>query len=194
MRAIGNAIALALLAGCAGSGTLVAVLPPEEGQSVGGVRVIDEEGAVIETFDQPNTQAVARRGTVRKGEAQGTVAIAADLEVVLPARPTLFILYFNQGSDRLTADSEVLTALFDEVMRRPGAEVEVVGHTDTMGDMVANDELSIRRAEAVVDLFVQRGFDRSAMRATGRGERVLRVPTGDEVANLLNSRVEVYVR
>jgi outer membrane protein OmpA-like peptidoglycan-associated protein len=38
------------------------------------------------------------------------------------------------------------------------------------------------------------GFDRSQMSAVGRGERELKVSTGDNVDNAANRRVEVIVR
>ena len=81
-----------------------------------------------------------------------------------------------------------------EIARRPGADVEVTGHTDTVGDDADNDSLSLKRAEEVLALLVSAGLDRSLMTAVGRGERELRERTADAVSNATNRRVEVIVR
>ncbi len=47
--------------------------------------------------------------------------------------------------------------------------VEIEGHTDENGAEVANVNLSLKRAEAVVDALVKAGVDRSRLRAQGYG-------------------------
>jgi outer membrane protein OmpA-like peptidoglycan-associated protein len=81
-----------------------------------------------------------------------------------------------------------------EVARRPGAEVQVTGHTDTVGSDADNDVLSRKRAAEVLNLLAGMGFDQSMMTAVGRGERELRVPTADNVDSPPNRRVELIVR
>lgn len=92
------------------------------------------------------------------------------------------------------ASVPVLVALRAEIARRPGAEVQVTGHTDTVGSDADNDVLSLRRAREILNLLASKGFDRSIMTAVGRGERELKVPTADNVSNPANRRVEVIVR
>ena len=95
----------------------------------------------------------------------------------------------------MTADSTpVLEELRAEIAKRPGAEVQVTGHTDTLGSDVDNDELSQKRAEEILNALAAKGFDRSIMSAVGRGERELREATADNVSNAANRRVEVIVR
>ena len=88
----------------------------------------------------------------------------------------------------------VLAALRSEISARSGAEVEVTGHTDTIGAEDYNDRLSFRRAEEVLAWLTGQGIDRSVMSAVGRGERQLVEPTADNVGNAANRRVEVTVR
>ena len=57
-----------------------------------------------------------------------------------------------------------------EVAKRPGVEVQVTGHTDTVGDERDNDELSLKRAEEVLSFLADQGFSRKVMSAVGRGE------------------------
>ena len=70
----------------------------------------------------------------------------------------------------------------------------MTGHTDTLGSDDDNDRLSLQRAREIVEFLVSQGFPRELLSAVGRGERDLKVPTGDGVANAQNRRVEVIVR
>ncbi len=70
----------------------------------------------------------------------------------------------------------------------------VIGHTDTVGKAEANDELSLRRARAVGNLLVSKGFPADLITPIGRGERELAVATADEVAEPRNRRVEILIR
>ena len=81
-----------------------------------------------------------------------------------------------------------------EVAKRPGADVQVTGHTDTVGSEGDNDLLSRKRAEEVLGFLASKGFPRTMMSAVGRGERELKVPTADNVSSAINRRVEVIVR
>src|SRR4030095_11346360 len=76
----------------------------------------------------------------------------------LPPRPVSFILYFLEGTDELTADSkQIVRQVFDEIARRPAPDVLVIGHTDRVGSVQANDRLSLRRAERMRDELVKLG-------------------------------------
>lgn len=69
----------------------------------------------------------------------------------------------------------------------------VVGHTDRSGSNAYNDDLSMRRAEAVADLMVSLGIERSQMSISAEGETNPRVPTEDGIRSPENRRVEVTV-
>ena len=84
--------------------------------------------------------------------------------------------------------------LFAEVARRKAVEVQVIGHTDTVGTTEYNDRLSHERATAVRDMLIQRGLHTNFIRVIGRGERDLLVPTDDDTPHPKNRRVEIIVR
>ena len=73
-------------------------------------------------------------------------------------------------------------------------EIIVTGHTDSVGTVESNDQLSLQRASALRDLLVQRGFDRARVDAVGRGERQPVVPTSDSTAEPRNRRAEITIR
>ncbi|HQX60985.1 MAG TPA: OmpA family protein, partial [Burkholderiaceae bacterium] len=73
-------------------------------------------------------------------------------------------------------------------------EVTVIGHTDRVGSVADNDQLSVQRAETVRDKLVQAGIAASMITIAGRGEREPAVPTADGVASAENRRVEINIR
>ena len=113
----------------------------------------------------------------------------------LPGPGTVYTLYFAPGATTLTpaSDTTVQTLLTD-IAQRAACEVEITGHTDTVGDLEANDRLALARAETVRALLVQAGMAAPFVRVVGRGERAPAVPTPDETAEPANRRVMVTVR
>lgn len=193
-RTIPALASLVLLAGCPRQALFV-VLPNAEGNGVGAITV--EEGKTVTTLDQPYATAESRAGSSAPvEESRGDInvifrrAIAAQ-----PILPHHFRLYFTPGSDELTPESKLAyRAAFDDTKQRPVYEIEVVGFTDTVGDLPSNQALSLRRAAAIRDALVRDGLDRKAIAIAGRGERDLLVPTPDQTPEPRNRRVEITVR
>jgi outer membrane protein OmpA-like peptidoglycan-associated protein len=127
-------------------------------------------------------------------EAEVRQAFGAAL-AARPSPPASFLLYFVEGKDELTAESQrVLPQVLAEIARRPDPEIAVIGHTDRMGTAALNDTLSLRRAERVRAELAKLGIAASRIEVAGRGEREPLVPTEDEVAEPRNRRVEISVR
>jgi outer membrane protein OmpA-like peptidoglycan-associated protein len=113
----------------------------------------------------------------------------------LPARPISFLLYFITGTDILTEESKLEFArMLEELRRRPAPDILVIGHTDTVGALEANDRLSLQRAERLKADFEAQGIPALRVTAAGRGEREPIVPTADGIDEPRNRRVEVSVR
>jgi len=195
MRRWTIAAAMLLLQGCA-TPSLV-LLPDDEGHQ-GAVAVLETGGKPSQAvIDQGNSRTTLGSASPvakplgRKGLKRGETALLGGLPP--PARS--FLLYFDQGTTTLTPQSQsVLAQIRAEIAARSGPEVEVTGHTDTVGSEADNDRLSMSRAEEVLGWLASQGFDRSLMSAVGRGERQLMTPTLDNVASAANRRVEVIVR
>jgi outer membrane protein OmpA-like peptidoglycan-associated protein len=195
MRTVQLAAACLLLAGCATSSLVL--LPDEEGHQ-GSVAVLEADGkpteAVISQGNSRTKLGDANAASKPLGE-KGLKPEEAALLTTLPPPAKSFTLYFDQGTVTPTAESQsVLTALRAEIASRSGPQVEVTGHTDTVGSEDDNDRLSEQRAEEVLNWLAGQGFDRSLMAATGRGERDLKEPTVDNFSSATNRRVEVIVR
>ncbi|HEY4070614.1 MAG TPA: OmpA family protein [Sphingomicrobium sp.] len=173
------------------------VLLPDEDGGHGKVSIVKADRSGKETIvDQPNTRATLDGSpSIRPLGAKGLKPSEALLVGGLPPAPKSFTLYFLEGTTDMTAESvPVLDELRAEIASRPGAEVQVTGHTDTVGSDADNDSLSLKRAQEILNLLASKGFDRSIMTAVGRGERELKVPTADNVSSPINRRVNVIVR
>jgi outer membrane protein OmpA-like peptidoglycan-associated protein len=64
----------------------------------------------------------------------------------------------------------------------------VAGHTDTVGSLADNRELSNRRARSIANYFASHGVQGIPIMARGFGEELLAVETGDNVAEARNRR------
>jgi outer membrane protein OmpA-like peptidoglycan-associated protein len=189
-----------LLAGCAAS-TGVSLLPGEvndQGQQAetGAVVVLDPgNDQDIRVIDQANSQSGVKGNQVSVKSVTPEILNKqyGDLLTTLPRKPALFRLYFKQGSTDLV-DPSVIDAVLTEIKSREGADIQIVGHTDTTGDGPLNDTVSAKRAESIKALLAERGVDVGIARTSGRGERELRVQTEDNVDNAENRRVEITVR
>ena len=91
----------------------------------------------------------------------------------------------------LKATLDRISAALNET---PGTEILVIGHTDAAGSELHNMQLSIRRAEAVVEYLRGRGIALTRLQADGRGETEPFADNGIEVGRAKNRRVEIIVR
>jgi outer membrane protein OmpA-like peptidoglycan-associated protein len=70
-------------------------------------------------------------------------------------------------------------------------QIEVTGHTDTVGSDAYNMRLSRRRAEAVAAELEKDGVPSGEIAIFAKGKRDLLVPTGDGVKEPQNRRVQI---
>jgi outer membrane protein OmpA-like peptidoglycan-associated protein len=151
----------------------------------------------VSLIDAANSEAKISRNHVTTHVITGDIANSryGSLLAGLPEAPKPFTLYFKPNSLDLVDESQAqLPGLLEEVKRRAGVDVEIVGHTDTTGGEELNDGLSQKRAAEVATLFQKLGLDATIIRAVGRGERELKELTPDETPSEVNRRVEVIVR
>lgn len=113
----------------------------------------------------------------------------------LPMRPKTFIVYFESGEGRLTAESEARMAeILAALKSLPAPELVITGHTDSVGSISANDQISEKRAEIIRNRLIEQGVPAKRMEAIGRGKRQLLIPTADGVPEAQNRRVEIRLK
>ena len=199
IKIIGRAAVLCLLllltASCSSTKELI-VLLPDENDVPGSVAIRQDDGVTV--LDTPmtaarvDTQGRAEKEAITKAEVEKTFGETLD---TLPPQPISFTLYFEEGSTVILQDSKnTLLELFAEVAKRQAVEVQVTGHTDTLGKESDNDRLSEERAQAIKEVLIGQGLKSNFIRAVGRGSRELLIPTPPNVREPRNRRVEVIVR
>jgi len=197
--ALSAALLLALLAlqGCQTPRERVILLPKADGSPSGVVTVQSKSGALLR-LDQSYAQVDAGAAGELKPSQSNAETVQKEYGALLamqPSKPHSFIVNFRSNSNELTAETAPVVAQVRQALSAlDGGELVVIGHTDRVGTMEANDKLSLVRAETVRDLLVRQGIPREKISVAGRGEREPLVPTADQVAEARNRRVEIKLR
>jgi outer membrane protein OmpA-like peptidoglycan-associated protein len=175
---------------------VIVLLPDDQGKtgaivvsSAGGERRLDRPGQTV------TVEAGSPPGVPTVSSGQEVLAIAGPALAALPKPPARFILYFKHDSVELTEESKALLQKVSETIRdRAPVDVSVVGHTDTVGKKEYNCALSLKRARAVASILRGKGLNPSVLDVTSHGKNNPLVPTGDQVPEPRNRRVEITVR
>lgn len=91
---------------------------------------------------------------------------------------------WNLGSATLTPQAKRLidTRLMPVLAQNPGVKLEIASHTDSRGSDTSNQDLSERRAQAVVRYLETKGVNNSLLVANGFGEKRLKNRCSDGVS------------
>lgn len=184
------------LVGCT-SKELVVLLPSEDGRT-GKLTVSQLVGDGQVVLDGPlasvqiDAAGVATAVDLTSASLRDQFGFIPD---VMPRAPASYVVYFQSGSLDLTVSSQkALQAALEDVSNRSAPELEVIGHTDSVGAAEDNDALSSERAGVVAAMLRANAVDSSVIGVAGRGERDLLVKTGDDVDEVRNRRVQIVVR
>lgn len=190
-------IAALILGGCATapSQDLVVLLPDKDGK-VGTLVVQNQKGSAVLNTAYATARTApdgsVARGTASQGEIKEVFGGALSAQ---PPRPISFTLYFESGSDEITAQSkQEVKRILAEMARREAPDITVIGHTDLVGSDPSNDALSLQRAGRVKSMLVGMGVPAERILIAGRGRREPLIPTADGVIEPRNRRVEISVR
>ncbi len=187
---------LLVLSACTASRDVIVLLPDDKGET-GSIVVSGTEGEQVlskprETVSVVSGAAPGEPVVMPPEEVRSLVGPALD---ALPQPPLQFILYFKHDTAELTRQSQAdLKRVLRTIRERKPVDMSVVGHTDTLGSKNYNYRLSLERAEAVAALLIRDGTDPSIIDITSHGKDNPLIPTGDQVSEPRNRRVEVTVR
>lgn len=87
-----------------------------------------------------------------------------------------------------------LASLAQNLDQYPNSTVDVIGHTDSVGDASYNQNLSSRRAASVETVLLNNGVTGNRIRAYGRGETEPVASNDSASGRGANRRVEVVIR
>ena len=99
---------------------------------------------------------------------------------------------FETGSAKLTEDSKYQLDDFAEFMNKnANLKVECDGHTDNVGDAVANLKLSGERAKSVANYLISKGITSNRLSSKGFGSTKPVDPADSDEARAKNRRTEI---
>lgn len=189
-------IATVLLSACSGSTGSYETQPYVTNGGDTVVRVDDRQGRCIRTPDWTEETATRECDPELFPDPQPAAAAAAaepSYQAVTLSANALFDFDSAQVKDAGMAE---LRALGDQI-RAKGAsvvDIDIIGHTDSMGPEGYNQGLSERRAMAIRDYLVdQRDVDAAIIDVSGMGEGSPVADNGTAAGRAQNRRVEVRV-
>ena len=163
---------------------------------------VDKVGTVIGLNDKNE---IPKKIRVISKEKINT--LYSDLFKALPEKPKSYILYFKQNSTKLTKESEkVFKKALKTIEERSPCIVDIIGHTDTIGSHKINKKISLERAEHIKIMIlkteikyikpeIQNVEAQSISLVTkGYGEEDLLVKTQNNVAEVKNRNVEIFIK
>jgi OmpA-OmpF porin, OOP family len=102
---------------------------------------------------------------------------------------------FESGRANIEPDSAgLLDRLIETALRCPTTAIEIAGHTDSAGEDAANQALSEKRAQAVVDYLVKAGLPAARFTAVGYGSTQPVADNESDEGKAQNRRIEFQVR
>jgi outer membrane protein OmpA-like peptidoglycan-associated protein len=102
---------------------------------------------------------------------------------------------FETNKATLTRDSEsVLEVAYNSLVANPDVQVEISGHTDSVGSDEYNQALSLRRAQTVRNWLEKRGVAGNRMKTVGKGEKEPVASNDTNEGRTENRRIEFYVQ
>jgi outer membrane protein OmpA-like peptidoglycan-associated protein len=105
----------------------------------------------------------------------------------------LYGIYFDNNHAEVKPESEETISEIAKMLKsRPALKLLVVGHTDAVGTLASNMDLSQKRASAVVDVLIKRhGIDAKRLTPVGVGYAAPVAPNSSEDGRAKNRRVEL---
>jgi OOP family OmpA-OmpF porin len=153
----------------------------------------------VRTVDKAYHYVQVTGDTARVSEAQAVSEARlsekyGELLKAQPSKAVAFVLYFLSGTTQLTKESlAVIAKVVGTIQDQASATVTVIGHTDTRGTEETNEPLSLNRAKAVEKMLKAGHPALRDVNVHFFGSREPLVPTGPNVDEPKNRRVEVLI-
>lgn len=134
-----------------------------------------------------------RQAAELRGSLSSNISVTnmGDYLVVNMPQDLLFATDSAYLSGALVGD---LRAVASSLVKYPNSTIEVVGHTDNVGEAAYNQDLSQRRAVAVAEVLRGSGVPSGRISTYGRGEDAPIASNQTEYGRAQNRRVEIIIR
>ena len=130
--------------------------------------------------------------TGENGTETATVEVEVEEAPTIEAKVNLQGVTFGSGNATLTPNAKkVLDGIAEQLLASPNVKIEIQGHTDNVGNPKSNQELSERRAKAVVGYLALKGVKTNRMSAVGYGQDAPIADNKTAEGRELNRRIEM---
>lgn len=103
------------------------------------------------------------------------------------------MILFRTASASILKSSHGELDRISEILGQRGERVRIEGHTDNVGEAHLNQELSVKRAQAIRDYFIKKGIDADRLEVTGYGESKPVASNRTRRGRAQNRRVEFII-
>ncbi len=125
--------------------------------AAGGLEKVDDKLKVDSTIGASNGSGSAA--------ANAPAGVQVTLDKLFQGR----VIEFASGSESLTAEWKTTVDELSAALQGNDTQLQIVGHTDNIGDAEINQALSKRRAESIKTAMVKKGIDAARISTTGFG-------------------------
>ncbi|EMR04637.1 Root adhesin [Cesiribacter andamanensis AMV16] len=132
----------------------------------------------------------------QSGSLARTVPLALSMKPIQVGISSIMAnIFFDFGKASLRTESiGELERIRDFLQNSPKIKIQINGHTDNVGDPTYNKQLSLKRAEAVMNYLLQNGVSASRLTVMGYGqERPIVSNDDEEGGRAMNRRTEIEV-
>lgn len=127
-------------------------------------------------------------------DSEDQILASIEIQFELPLSITLNNVLYASGSAILDPKSfKSLDKLALIMERKPALEIEIVGHTDNIGDAEANQLLSEKRAASVKAYLINKGIKAERIQSSGKGPTEPVADNDSEKGRKLNRRTEIKI-
>ncbi len=148
---------------------------------------VERDGYVYQNLNLKLEAATTKEKTINRSVELRKIAVGVS--------SVLRNLYFDFDKATFKTESYTeLNKLESMLQQNPGMIIEIGGHTDAVGTKQYNQQLSLRRAQAVKDYLTKKGIDTRRVTTVGYGKsQPLASNDDEEDGRELNRRVEFKV-
>jgi outer membrane protein OmpA-like peptidoglycan-associated protein len=125
---------------------------------------------------------------------QNSVVQQMETELIQMGKLVVYGINFKFNSAEILPESYgVLKQIYEVLLKNEGIQIRIEGHTDNIGADEYNNRLSLQRAEAVKQFFIEMGIGADRIVTSGKGKTVPVADNDTEMGRSLNRRVEIHL-